>query len=563
MSEPGGKQGELLPLLALMLLGAACAVAIYVPREEDAFIYYRYALHWARGLGLVFNPGERTEGFSSPLWMWVAGAIARLGWILPVAVPAAGIGCGVATVAATWRLACRVGLDRWGRLAAPAGLALSYPFLYWSRSGLETPFYSLLLVLTANLYLAAEHAPCVAPGRRARLRLAGGAALGLLGMARPEGLLLLPLVVVDRLVDRRDRRGAARYLVAAAVVYGSFLVWRYQTYGSLVANTSVRFDPLLAGRAARQLGGYVLQLGLLPPLLPALAWWTMRRPRPDQHRAVAFLLAMVGVLSVLFQLAAGGEYRGEFRYLVPTLPFLLVAIWWSAERLEIPWWSARRPFAAWPGRTLLLGLLLAGSLTRIAQDLPAAGEWQPLARQWTVDVDDPSDWRVVTSRWLAPHLPDGSLVALGQMGRIPYYLAVAGRDVAFVDTLGLVDRQVAATYRLDHKLVAMGRALLAGRSLDEARRQGRHEREARFTAYVLGRRPDLILIELVLERSRRLQTLVLDPGFKACYREVVDLPLDQPMVRVFAPQRSLPGACPSPAAEPVQGGGWAPGAPAR
>ena len=36
--------------------------------QDDAFITYRYARNLARGEGLVFNPGERVEGYTNFLW---------------------------------------------------------------------------------------------------------------------------------------------------------------------------------------------------------------------------------------------------------------------------------------------------------------------------------------------------------------------------------------------------------------------------------------------------------------------------------------------------------------
>ncbi|MGO8788779.1 MAG: hypothetical protein ACLQVL_15550 [Terriglobia bacterium] len=36
---------------------------------DDAFISYRYAENLARGEGLVFNPGERVEGYSNLLYL--------------------------------------------------------------------------------------------------------------------------------------------------------------------------------------------------------------------------------------------------------------------------------------------------------------------------------------------------------------------------------------------------------------------------------------------------------------------------------------------------------------
>ena len=46
---------------------------------DDAYIAYRYAENWARGLGPVFNSGERVEGYSDFLWVALLTPVARLG----------------------------------------------------------------------------------------------------------------------------------------------------------------------------------------------------------------------------------------------------------------------------------------------------------------------------------------------------------------------------------------------------------------------------------------------------------------------------------------------------
>src|SRR5262249_3101588 len=40
---------------------------------DDSYITLRHAQNLAAGYGPVFNPGERTEGSSSPLWVFLLG----------------------------------------------------------------------------------------------------------------------------------------------------------------------------------------------------------------------------------------------------------------------------------------------------------------------------------------------------------------------------------------------------------------------------------------------------------------------------------------------------------
>jgi hypothetical protein len=55
------------PLIGVV---AALHVAFYFPRcVDDLFISLRFAESFARGDGIVFNPGERVEGYSSATWM--------------------------------------------------------------------------------------------------------------------------------------------------------------------------------------------------------------------------------------------------------------------------------------------------------------------------------------------------------------------------------------------------------------------------------------------------------------------------------------------------------------
>ena len=46
---------------------------------DDSFISFRYAEHLARGHGLVYNVGERVEGYTNLLWTLLVAAALRLG----------------------------------------------------------------------------------------------------------------------------------------------------------------------------------------------------------------------------------------------------------------------------------------------------------------------------------------------------------------------------------------------------------------------------------------------------------------------------------------------------
>src|SRR5262245_37848737 len=66
---------------------------------DDAFISFRYAQNWLDGLGLVFNAGERVEGYTNFLWtVWSALGLA-LGFDAAAWANAWGLACYLASVA--------------------------------------------------------------------------------------------------------------------------------------------------------------------------------------------------------------------------------------------------------------------------------------------------------------------------------------------------------------------------------------------------------------------------------------------------------------------------------
>src|SRR2546426_6673593 len=60
-------------LFAALLLLTALLFGYNVQRSyflgDDSFISFRYARHLAEGHGLVWNPGDRVEGYTNFLWV--------------------------------------------------------------------------------------------------------------------------------------------------------------------------------------------------------------------------------------------------------------------------------------------------------------------------------------------------------------------------------------------------------------------------------------------------------------------------------------------------------------
>ena len=97
-------------VLAVVLVSVLLAQAVFYfcRTVDDCFITLRYADHLSSGHGLVYNPGERVEGFSSPLWVVLSSLGLWLGvdatlWLKLLGLTSLALLVGVATTYLTRR----------------------------------------------------------------------------------------------------------------------------------------------------------------------------------------------------------------------------------------------------------------------------------------------------------------------------------------------------------------------------------------------------------------------------------------------------------------------------
>ena len=209
--------------------------------------------------------------------------------------------------------------------------------------------------------------------------------------------------------------------------------------------------------------------------------------------------------------------------------------WWALHVVADGWSRPARAAAA----AGLLVSLVAGSGREWRADAAARCLPETALARWRDPFDTPlgreaarGRWAWDVSFWILEHVPEGSLVAYGQMGKAPYLQLLRGRDVRFFDTIGLVSRDVAEVYRIDRKLRDAAAALLNGESLGDALAIGREDRARRFVDVLLAARPDFILVEGSLPHAGLQEVLPRDPRFQRDYA-LVDAIGPEGLVRVY------------------------------
>ena len=175
-------KNQLIPGIGLLFLYVIFALAVFVCLDEDPYIFFRFIDNFVAGNGLVFNEGDRLEGFSSLLWIMLLYPFQIMGFSLPVVSRILGMLLSVAVawqvVRFTRKLTNSSSMFSW---SAGYWYLLSMPVLWWSQCGLETSLAALVILNTAYYSLYGSHR-----------RLWGGIWLIAGIMTRPEIHMMIP-----------------------------------------------------------------------------------------------------------------------------------------------------------------------------------------------------------------------------------------------------------------------------------------------------------------------------------------------------------------------------------
>jgi hypothetical protein len=213
----------LLGLAALVLFVIQIAAFSGV-RADDAYITYRYGQNWANGLGPVFNPGQRVQGFTSPGHM----ALAALAYVLfgmygtPTAMAALGcVGWSLQALAVYRLLADVLGSLGAGLIALGVALGAAGAAHFVA---LETDLVAALVLVSFVLGKEARWAPAAV-------------SCGLAVLMRPDAALAAGLLASACLYELRARAVWPAVLFFALVL--PWLIFATVFYGSPVPQTAV------------------------------------------------------------------------------------------------------------------------------------------------------------------------------------------------------------------------------------------------------------------------------------------------------------------------------------
>jgi hypothetical protein len=302
----------------------------YYSLFDDAMIMMRYAWNLVHGSGLVWNPGENIEGYTSLLMVlimspfnaafadkrWAVLSIHLLGVITMVAI-------SLASRFVFRQVSERIPypLRKWAEPLLLLGILFYYPLMFFSLMGMETGILTLLLLCAVGFCLRAlDH---YSPNNVYAVAFL----LGLAFLTRPDSLIfalpILAVLFIEGLRKRNTDRNLT-HLAAAATLFvsiiGSQIIFRWAYYGTLVPNTyALKIEGFpLALRIKNGLAYLKPFATEFAPLWALSIAGTVIAPSRKRVLIVSLFLA-----AVTYTVYSGGDAWRIWRWIVPTVPLIM------------------------------------------------------------------------------------------------------------------------------------------------------------------------------------------------------------------------------------------------
>ncbi len=366
---------------------------------EDSLISLRYARNLAEGAGLVFNPGERVFGASTPLWVLILAALQRLALPLDAAkwlsTAADGVTCLLWMSWLRQRTGAPVGPAAFGLIFALSPLVVPV-----TVSGMETGL--ALLFLTLALIADQDDRPWLT-----------GLGLGLLMLTRPDGAIAAVVLLALRWHRTRELPWRTALVAGALVLPWIAIATAY--YGTPIPNSIPAkaaaynfhrpsllpnlFDTIAQVSPTRGPWGRVItNLVMLPVLLLGLGRsLTNARLRPLGVLLLTWWLYLVVPKTLLF----------VWYYPLLVMPaFVLAALGADhllRERMPLP---RRAPATVALFAVLAIGL--AGWLLWTTEKVASVQQAEGSVRR-------------SIGEWLRDNTPENARIAVEPLGYIGYY----------------------------------------------------------------------------------------------------------------------------------------------
>lgn len=482
--------------------------------QDDAFISFRYVQNFVDGNGLVFNIGERVEGYTNLLWVLLMSLFVFFKMNIQSLSQILSVLFGTLVLFMTYRISDLIELKNetktnkkiktadsdvnvnYFNLIPSVMLVFTGSFIFWSISGMESTMFISFVLLGIYFYLKDSRGEFISYKFSLFIFLAT--------LTRPEGLYFFGLIIIHKIffAFREYKSGALKVLFSKnnLIIYSVFVIpvifyflIRYNYYGYLFPNTyyaktGLSTDYLNSGIEyfMKFLKAYLLYgVVLFAPL------YLFKRKENIFEISLMYLLT---ISFIIYVISVGGDVLKQNRFFLPVLP--LIYILFAKLLTEI--------YFLWKRKSVNSGIAFPAVLAVTA----VICIYYYTSQKETLDKDIQSENGLVDKMKIAGNwfrLKQQQLgrplnLAATTIGSVSYF---AGHEVNVIDLLGLTDREIAHNPQI----------------IPEISNQSIGWKERNYNAgYVMERKPDYVYFSTGVKPSAYAErALYTTPDFNKYY----------------------------------------------
>ena len=425
--------------------------------QDDAFISFRYVQNFVDGNGLVFNIGERVEGYTNLLWVLILSVFVLFKINIQSISQILSVLSGVIVIFMTFKLSelfeikndvksvrkARTDDDKatlnYFDLIPSVMLVFTGSFIFWAISGMETAMFISFCLAGLFFYIkSAQNKSDTTVNYKFPFFIL------LATLTRPEGLYFFGLIMIHRIFFAfRDHKSEALKILFSKNNILSYAVYvipvilyfavRYSYYGYLFPNTYY---------AKTGMSGAYLNSGieyftkfltsyLLYGIILIAPFYLFRNKENFFQLSLYYLII---ISFIIYVISIGGDVLKQNRFFLPVLPliYILFAKFLTDIYIKLKGKFGNSGFA-FPLVFIITGLICFFYYTSQKEQL---------------DKDIQSENGLVDKMKISGNWFKNKQQQLGRplnlaattIGAVSYF---AGPNVNVIDLLGLTDREIA------------------------------------------------------------------------------------------------------------------------
>jgi len=388
---------------------------------DDSWIYQHFARNLARYGSMVYNPGVPAAGATSILWVPIMALAYSLAIDPIIWTYICGAGAVLGLALASYAACLALFPERRGvAIVASIAIAADWRMAWSALSGMETALFTFVSIAL------------LAAVARKMNSLIVGLIGGILVVARPEGLLLVSIVVASNLAIASAANPASRLIRVAGVLLGlgvalvPYFLLNWSLTGNWMPTTFYAKQALYAGASPSERITYLfdaLRMLLIGPSANAIfavgAPFAAYKAFVSRNWRQALPLTWAAALLIVYALRLPVSFQ-HGRYFMPLVPIaIMYSVAGTSDLLLI---AKQHSYRALP----VAFSVLAGIVVIVS--------WAIGARILATDIGIINSQQVQTARWIEANTPRESIIATHDIGALAYF---SNRRI--IDTTGLID----------------------------------------------------------------------------------------------------------------------------